>query len=163
MDREPVSIEELKQKTDEFLEWVEERKMKGFMGREVENFRKILGESLQRDSFGETVEHVKGRIRNWIAEWWSPSIIGKKYEKHLNRTDRAKVIREFPELLSRYLDTLSSVDQYELDESERVVFEEIRERIRVSIDTLEFKADESKEAPMKERKKRRTKPPRANR
>lgn len=163
MEKEDVSIQELKTRTDEFLGWVEERKMNGFKGREIDNLRTILEESLERETFGDTVEHVKRSVRKWIAEWWSPTKIGQKYEKHQNKTSRAEVIRQFPQMLQGFLDTLSNIDQYELNEVEQSVFTEITQRIQESIMALELTGGDEKVQPEKDRKKRRSKPPRGDR
>jgi hypothetical protein len=159
-----VSIEVLKNETDHFLTWVETNK-KGFIGREIENIRKILQRSLEIETFEEQLEFTKRDIRKWISDWWSPSIIGKTYERHHKHTPRAQVILQFPQLLTQYLDTLSRVDQYILIENGESILAEMRERVRKSIDLLELKNmnDEDEDETEKRKKKsRRSKPPRCD-
>jgi|SRR5690606_32552637 len=158
-----ASIEVLKNETHELLSWVETKK-RGFIGREIENLRKILQTSLERESFEERLEHIKKDVRRWISDWWSPSMIGRKYERYHKNTLRAEVILRFPQLLTHYLDTLSKVDQYSLDAGEEELIEEMNERISQSIETLDpKKQDEDIQDPETPRKRsRRTKPPRCD-
>lgn len=157
-----VSIQEFQTKTDELLSWVEERKMNGFVKNEVDRLREILKECQKKESFTETVENLKEQVRKWIRDRWNPSVIGKEYQRYHNHTPRAKVLLEFPSLLRGYLEILSHIAQYELDETEQEIFTQVCIRLDISMMLLELKDSEKKESPEERKKSRRTKPPRAN-
>lgn len=158
-----VSVEVLKNETDHFLTWVETNK-KGFIGREIENLRKILQRSLELEPFEEQLDYTKRDIRKWISDWWSPSVIGRTYERHHADTPRAMVILHFPQLLIHYLETLSRVDQYLLEESDEILLSEMKERVRRSIEVLDVKTKNEDDAneEKKKKKSRRSKPPRCD-
>ena len=158
----PITVLELQTETDTFLEWVEKRKMNGFLGKEIEYFRNILEGCLETETFGEVVEQLKDQVRKWIRDQWNLTVIGKTYQRHRNRTPRAKVIQVFPALLIDFLDLLSKIEQYELNREEQEIFQQILLRFEVSLMTLELKSPEKKEPPERKKKSGRSKPPRCH-
>lgn len=160
--KKSISLSELQAKTDEWLSWIEERKMNGFLGEEIQGIRSILHDCLERDTCEDLLEYLKDRIRREICERWNPTAIGKKYERYHNRTPRAEVMRQFPDRLRNYLNVLSQVETNELDDDENELFQFIIIRIQVSLMSLELNANEKKEQPEKTKKSGRSKPPRCN-
>jgi len=156
------SIQEFQSKTDELLKWVEERKMSGFLKIEIDRLREILEECLKKETFEESVENIKEQIRKWIRDRWNPSVIGKEYHRFYNHTPRAQVLMEFPTLLRGYLEVLSNIGQYELDDMDQEIFSQVGIRLSVSLMLLELKDSEKKDSPEEKKKSRRSKPPRAD-
>lgn len=166
---QPISLEALQTETDKFLSWIEEHKIRGFVGDEIKYFSELVKECIQKENFYEIIKSIKEEIRKWLCADWNPTILGKKYKQYKNHTPRAEVITVFPELLTNYMKTLSNSPRVNPENEEASIsnerelteelekFQQIILRFEVSMILLTTNEPQNDEIPVKKKKSKHSK------